>query len=196
MAISSLSHNRIVGFLLVSVVPILWIGCVARVMAPDEKCEWRYRCCVQDDVNGSCKTLCPIPTIVCSPENMNKSDLQSPNKAKIQPPLNNVAEQCNEGYRRDTSVLPISWIGCVAFVMEPDEKCEWQYRCCVRDEVNGSCKTLCTTPTIVCPEEETSTSDPTRKQSPKVVLTAPCNEGYRRDHTARCRKIFEEPVYV
>ncbi|EGK96923.1 AGAP013459-PA [Anopheles gambiae str. PEST] len=95
-------------------------------------------------------------------------------------------------------VVCVLWLSCItskALVVEAGEGCEWQYACCEWVQVNGSCKSLCPKPTIVCPAEETSTSDPVRIHSPKVIVTAPCNEGYRRDHTQRCRKIFEDLVY-
>uniref|UniRef100_A0A182KHH8 Uncharacterized protein n=1 Tax=Anopheles christyi TaxID=43041 RepID=A0A182KHH8_9DIPT len=105
---------------------------------------------------------------------------------------------CRKGNLTLLVVFVLCWNICLTFVIpEPDEKCEWLYACCKLDKVNGECQTLCPTPTIVCPAEDegTGTRDPARIQATKVLVTAPCKEGFRRDHTDRCRKIFEEPVY-
>uniref|UniRef100_A0A182NGC5 Uncharacterized protein n=1 Tax=Anopheles dirus TaxID=7168 RepID=A0A182NGC5_9DIPT len=95
-------------------------------------------------------------------------------------------------------VVTVCGTACSAAALEPDENCDWQYKCCDREPRNGACKTLCPTPTIVCPtaEEHGDGGNGIAKFSAlKVIVSVPCKEGYRRDHTKRCRKIFEEPLY-
>ncbi|KFB47083.1 AGAP013459-PA-like protein [Anopheles sinensis] len=66
-----------------------------------------------------------------------------------------------------------------------DEKCQWNYECCEPDEASGQCKTLCPTPTIICPTEG-SVQPPTKNSARKRKDLGATSTPRRCKHHDRC----------